>query len=573
MHFTPEQEAVLASSGDIRINAVAGSGKTTVLVEYARRRPQTSRILYLAFNRSVRMHAQQRFTAEGMANVDVQTAHSLAFRKIAVAQGYQVTKGYRVHDIVGILDLKPFGRDLHSPYLIASHILKFAALFCNSPAVRVDELDYLSLISDEKAAAAVRHFYHAIEHGTRLFLAKMDRKEIDATHDFYLKKYQLSRPRLAYDTILFDEGQDASPVMLDVFLSQGAVKVIVGDIHQQIYGWRHAVNALSRADFPQYTLSTSFRFNEHIARLAMDCLSWKRLLGDAPPVIIHGMGTSGKMRSRAIIARSNLALLKKAIDAVQNDRTVKKIYFEGNISSYTYAAESASIYDVLNLYLEQPQRIRDPLIQTMKSYELLKEYAGASEDLELSMLIDIVEEYGREIPSLLKKLAALHVDDDKRDKADMVFSTLHRCKGMEYDAVTLADDFINPGRIKRLIEREKEQPVDRDRLSEEINLAYVAVTRSRRYLDFPEAMFPAEDKALFAKKKSAGPLRRKFDKMWRRGDNRKQHPNAYKPWSILLDRELRGLFLGGRTIKDLSRHFGRDAGAIRSRLRKLGLLR
>jgi F-box protein 18 (helicase) len=573
MHFTPEQESVLGSSGDIRINAVAGSGKTTVLVEYARRHPKTSKILYLAFNRSVRMHAQQRFAAEGMANVDVQTAHSLAFRKIAIAQGYQVTKGYRVHDIVGILDLKPTDRDPHSPFLIASHVLKFSALFCNSPAARVDELDYLSCISDEKAAAAVRHFYTVIEHGTRRYLAKMDRKEIDATHDFYLKKYQLSRPRLAYDMILFDEGQDASPVMLDVFLSQNAVKVIVGDIHQQIYGWRHAVNALSRADFPQFTLSTSFRFNEHIARLAMDCLSWKRFLGDAPPVVIHGMGTSGKIKSRATIARSNLALLKKAIDAVQNDRTVKTIYFEGNISSYTYAAEGASIYDVLNLYLEQPQRIRDPLIQSMKSYELLKEFAGASEDMELSMLIDIVEEYGREIPALLKKLAALHVDDDKRDKADMVFSTLHRCKGMEYDAVTLADDFINPDRIRRLIEREKEKPVDRDRLSEEINLAYVAVTRSKGCLDFPEAMFPAEDKSLFTKTKKHGPLRLKFDKVLQFGEKRKNNPNAYKPWSIILDRELRGQFIGGRPMKELARHFGRDAGAIRARLKKLGLLR
>ncbi|MBN1128247.1 MAG: UvrD-helicase domain-containing protein, partial [Chitinispirillaceae bacterium] len=473
MHLTEEQKAVVEGSGDMRVNAVAGSGKTTVLVEYARQRPRTSRILYLAFNRSVRLHAQKRFADEGMPNVDVQTAHSLAYKKIVVAQGYSVTKGYKIHDIVKMLDIKPQGRDPHSPYIIASHILKLSALFCNSVATKVQELDYCSQIADEKAAAAAKHYADAIRCGARAFLAKMDRREIEATHDFYLKKYQLTRPLLFYDTILFDEGQDASPVMLDVFLSQKATRVIVGDIHQQIYGWRHAVNALAHADFPQYTLSTSFRFNGHIARLAMECLSWKRLLGDAPPVTINGLGADVKIRSRATIARSNLALLKKAINAVQNDRTVKKIYFEGNFSSYTYAAEGASIYDVLNLYLEQPSRIRDPLIQSMKSYELLKEYSEASEDLELSMLIDIVEEYGREIPGLLKKINAMHVGDDKRATADMVFSTLHRCKGMEYDAVTLADDFITPDRIKRLVEREKEAPLDRDRVAEEINLAYV----------------------------------------------------------------------------------------------------
>lgn len=50
MQLTPEQEAIIASTGDIKINAVAGSGKTTTMVAYARSRPVDARILYLAFN-------------------------------------------------------------------------------------------------------------------------------------------------------------------------------------------------------------------------------------------------------------------------------------------------------------------------------------------------------------------------------------------------------------------------------------------------------------------------------------------------------------------------------------------
>ncbi|MBN1128286.1 MAG: hypothetical protein JXA71_04835, partial [Chitinispirillaceae bacterium] len=102
-------------------------------------------------------------------------------------------------------------------------------------------------------------------------------------------------------------------------------------------------------------------------------------------------------------------------------------------------------------------------------------------------------------------------------------------------------------------------------------LAYVAVTRSRKYLDFPEAMFPAEDKANFTVKKKAGPLRQAFDKAWQLGEKRAVHPNAYRPWTVALDRELRGLYLGGRQVRSLAKHFGRDAGAIRARLKKLGL--
>ena len=83
-----------------------------------------------------------------------------------------------------------------------------------------------------------------------------------------MKKFQLSNPQLYYDYILFDEGQDASAAMLDVFLHQPAIKIIVGDVHQQIYGWRYAVNSLQQVDFPLYVLSNSFRFDDEIALMA-----------------------------------------------------------------------------------------------------------------------------------------------------------------------------------------------------------------------------------------------------------------------------------------------------------------
>jgi superfamily I DNA/RNA helicase len=59
---------------------------------------------------------------------------------------------------------------------------------------------------------------------------------------------------------LFDEGQDASPAMLAIFLKQKGVKVIVGDTHQQIYAWRYAVNSLAKADFTNYISLTRSAF-------------------------------------------------------------------------------------------------------------------------------------------------------------------------------------------------------------------------------------------------------------------------------------------------------------------------
>jgi F-box protein 18 (helicase) len=574
MQFTDEQEAVLASSGDIKINAVAGSGKTSVLIEYAKRRSKSCRMLYLAFNRSVRLEAQHRFELENVGNVDVQTAHSLAFRRVVIPGGYKIAQGYRVHEIVDMLGIRPIGKDPLSAFIIGRHILKFTSFFCNSSATAVRELDYCGSLSDEAAKATAKHYYDHIEKGTRLFLGKMDKKEIGVTHDFYLKKFQLSRPRLDYDTILFDEGQDASPVMLDVFLSQKATKVIVGDAHQQIYGWRHAINALKDVRFDSHNLTTSFRFNDHVAALAMECLRWKTLLDESVPIVIRGMGHNKKIKTRATIARSNLALLKTAIDAVQKDRSLKSLYFEGNLRSYTYAADGASIYDVLNLYLEKKQNIRDPLIASMGDFRQLVEYADTSEDMELGMLTDIVEAYGGEIPSLLKKVAALHVEDEGREKADMIFSTLHRCKGMEYDHVTLAEDFINEEKLRKALDKEKKL-LSKKQLSEEINLAYVAVTRSKNFLDFPQFMFPDFDRNRFTKTKSPASFLKKAQKKssWSLEDKRKKAPKAYMPWSEAQDEELRKMFvIQERSLSELAVHFDRNIGAIRSRLRRLGLM-
>ncbi|EOJ4815390.1 UvrD-helicase domain-containing protein, partial [Escherichia coli] len=67
------------------------------------------------------------------------------------------------------------------------------------------------------------------------------------THDTYLKLFQLSGADLSHrwDTILFDEAQDANPVTTALVLGQKCRVVLVGDCYQQIYRFRGANNALS----------------------------------------------------------------------------------------------------------------------------------------------------------------------------------------------------------------------------------------------------------------------------------------------------------------------------------------
>ena len=470
MELTKEQYDIINSTGNIKINAVAGSGKTTTVIEYAKTRPSTSKILYLAFNKSVKLEAAKKFADKGLNNVKVETAHSLAYRHIVFKNGYKVRpQGYKTNEIAELLNLQGNG-EKHTEYVIANHINKFIAYFCNSDKQKVQDLNYLDTVTDPKAKTFVSSFYDYIVSQSRLLLSKMDKGEIEITHDFYLKKFQLSNSKLDYDYILFDEGQDASPAMLDVFFNQKATKVIVGDTHQQIYGWRFAVNSLEKADFKTYHLSTSFRFSQDIANLAMEVLKFKKHLDEHQTIPITGKGNSKEIKTKAVLARTNLGLLLKAIEYVTEKKKVKQIYFEGNINSYTYADEGASLYDVLNLYNEKHHLIKDKLIKAMKDLDELEDYIEKTEDVQLAMMVEIVKEYENKIPDIIKAIKDKHVDNDDKEKAEMIFSTVHRCKGMEYDAIQLVNDFISEEKLEKLKEDKKAEEINATKLNEEINL-------------------------------------------------------------------------------------------------------
>jgi len=82
IQITNEQEEIincdLLPGKILKIMAFAGTGKTTTLVEYTKRRPKI-RFLYIAFNKSVQLEAARKFPG----NVTARTTHSLAFTMTA----------------------------------------------------------------------------------------------------------------------------------------------------------------------------------------------------------------------------------------------------------------------------------------------------------------------------------------------------------------------------------------------------------------------------------------------------------------------------------------------------------
>ena len=152
MELTQEQKRIIASEEDLVINAVAGSGKTTTILEYARRRTN-KRILYLVFNKSAKQKAQQLFMVNHLTHVSVETAHSLAYRFIIPGSAYRIRAGYRPAELVLLLNI-PTDRPEMLHLKIAHHVLEYYHLFCSQTASAV--VDIATLIANSHFLSGVR---------------------------------------------------------------------------------------------------------------------------------------------------------------------------------------------------------------------------------------------------------------------------------------------------------------------------------------------------------------------------------------------------------------------------------
>lgn len=559
MKWTEEQQAVFAAQGDLKVNAVAGSGKTTTLMELARQAiEQGARVTYIAFNRKVKEEAAVKAAEMKMdRGFRAVTAHGLAYGHLMQANA-SAQIGSRPHPATAFL---PFidgqGFAPADRLAMATHAEQLMRYFCNASARKVVELNYLDVVAEDALDFAVEHL-DAIVLGARRALAAMERGDLAMTHDFYLKRYALSRAFVPGDLLLFDEGQDASPAMLEVFLRSPGRKVIVGDRHQQIYGWRHAVNSLDLVDFPELPLSASFRFPGEIAALARDVVGWKRAIDKkAPGILLRGRGKASRsIRSAAVLTRTNVGLFEAALAYIASRERVglePKVAIAGNLQALLQAEGGGSAYDLLNIKLGKPEKVRDEGLAALADWEACKAYATESGDPSMRALVRLVEENGRRLPGMIQRLKR---SADRPGDADITFSTVHQAKGMEWDAVVVWPDFAAQTDL-----------ADPSASAEEVNVLYVAATRARAMLFVPDAVFDATDWDW-----AAEPRARIITPYPADTDASPIPERKGGRWSTEADAWLRKCFQAGLPLATIAGLFGRTYGAIKARLQKLELI-
>lgn len=326
-------------------------------------------------------------------------------------------------------------------------------------------------------------------------------------HDAYLKLMQLNPVADAaaferFDTIMFDEAQDASPCMASIVLRQlqlGRSIIIVGDPYQKIYGFRGAGNDCFNDGLypPTRTcfLTHSFRFGDNIAGVANMLLRAlkepKQVHGVrrhdtvklAPPISLLNNPRMPPLPPQkepfTIIFRKNITLISTAISFCLTHPLHKMhLRLARSITTRTLFANLRAAHALLR---HGTQANTGPLAD-WKNWDTLKEHVSASskagDDTPQILVLLVGLEGHLASESFLTHLANLErnvLDEDESDAADVIFITAHQAKGLEWDRVQVAPDF-GPDFKKR------GRLCESKYWREECGLLYVAVTRARKEL-------------------------------------------------------------------------------------------
>ena len=491
MPLTKEQQAIINCEFDeiLLINAYAGTGKTTTLVEFCKKRSD-KKIIYMAYNNSMSKEAQIKF--KDLHNVSVGTIHSFARKemqdKITKISNYD-RKAKNEQWIINANTIKSLFLDIQVEFRVyyASLIIKqLKAFSCSNK----DLQDYINNLIAIKSEVEKYNVNYLAKKMIELWREFRENQNIPYEHDFYLKEWQLTKPQLNADYILVDEAQDINDCIIDIILNQKHTKkVFIGDSYQSIYGFRGAKDCLTKLIDNKNSillhLTKSFRCPLSVSNLANNYLS---LLGAKKDFIGTKRDNNNKETFKAVISRTNARLFDYAIEAIKEN---KKIAWVGGLQKYNFQ----ELIDIQQLIYKKPQNIYNNFLNKFNNINELLEYSKEANEPDLKTKLSIVFKYiNKDILSLIKKIKAMSLANPKN--ADYVLCTAHKSKGLEWENVVLLDDFIN---LSKIIPSAKEKNSLFEIQKEELNLLYVAITRSKKRIELPNDYILSKNLILEAK--------------------------------------------------------------------------
>ena len=487
--FTPSkyQKAVytyiLKGRGNAVVDAVAGSGKSTTIVNALKIIPNDKKILFLAFNKSIVEELKKKIG--DMPNVEISTLHSLGARacmkkmKCKInANKYNQYISRRLED--GTLQGERYER------LSAGDKISW-----RNNIHSLFDLSRVNLVSDAKSIEdlSYKHDIDIVDNEVEIVMqllewGKNNVQEIDFTDMVYYPNI-MNIPMITYDWVFIDECQDLNAAQRGMFLK--CIKptgrfVAVGDERQAIYGFSGADSDSFKKlrELPhtvKLPLSICYRCDKDIITLAKTIVPQIQSRDNAENGVINRDAVmddvkDGDMilcRITAPLVRLCMRYISKGVKAYVKGRDIG-----ANLCNMIDKTGEKNINRALEVMRAELGKIIGKLLaQKIVSNESeAKEhprYVNMNDKIES---IELISEGLKKSVDVINKIKTIFSDDNG---SGICLSTIHKSKGLENDRVFIICENKMPLKGCMNIPWMAEQ---------EYNLIYVAYTRAKHYLGF-----------------------------------------------------------------------------------------
>lgn len=526
---SPEQAAFRKQLIDrpeesVLLEAVAGSGKTTTLVDNLD--VMKGSTLLMAFNKKISLELEERIAkCQPLVrmNTTVGTVHSVGLRAWKAAGFKSRVQGGKLNFLIS--DMIPAGH----PFFKAKSLIRSLVSFAKSAGFGLNsEAEYFPPLEDNFAwQQLVDHFN---------LEAELDSAGISAQEAIKLAKIILNQsnqqlsmidfddmiylPLLnnvqftKYQNILIDEAQDTNATRRELafrMLKPGGRIIAVGDPHQAIYGFTGAdanalVNIKKRAGAKHMPLSVCWRCDhaiiEHARKVVSHITSFdKEGRGSVTSVQFDEHFLDKLQDGDAVLCRLNKPNVSVAVGLLRRGRTAR---IEGRdlgaklLAHARKAAPDLPPLDQLVLALEPYLAHQvDLLVRAEKhsSAAFIEDEVDA-----LHVLIERCLEQGKKSFSDLDFLCQELFMDDAHKQKCILLSSIHKAKGLEWPRVYLLGRSDYMPFFKAELDWELEQ---------EQNLIYVAITRAKHELIEVTGVRSALDQGLHRQAARATPKQAK----------------------------------------------------------------
>lgn len=461
---------VKAGEGNAIIEAVAGSGKTTTIVE-AMNMVEGSAI-FLAFNKAIATELKDR-------GVDARTFHSLCLQPVVKAKPGRKVENDKSRKIF---------REMFTESKFQEMYLGFTCRLVG--LAKQNGLDCLRQASHENFMSIVEHHEMELDHDEALIEVAVDAamKLLNAcnTHpnmiDFDDMLYLAVRDGIKlpkFRNVFVDEAQDTNAIqraiLKKIMRKDGARLIAVGDPAQAIYGFRGAdsdsLNKIAEEfQCTRLPLSVSYRCPQAVVNHAR---RWVSHIEPSPTAPMGEVMNSGDIWDHNVFGAQDMVVCRTTKPLIELGYRLLK----GKKPFYIMGRDIGQ--NLINLIEKQKARDIETLCERLNKWMSRETEKAIAKDNQakveaitdkydaLMALISNLPENDRSVAELKRVIDLLFAEK----KNATVLCTIHKSKGLEANTVFWLNSSQCPAKWAKGWQFKQEE-----------NLCYVATTRAKNRL-------------------------------------------------------------------------------------------